>query len=380
MPVAAARMIDAWLPDDGGFVEALRFVLMFDRLDEIEEPGDPEYGPWMRRLAWRIADRFCEQARDGNLITGLRRVGGADAVLGMPREWWDVEDPLLRFRSFSIDPADRLADGPSLPFWIWVAADSLETILARIPNEHCSAFPAPGMPNAEFLKLDAIPLRDAVGVIADAVPAGQVAAAAAILVNLCATGVVQAYAGHMYRTVGDGRDVEAVPNWPIPAGHWDGLIDDARSDWNGGHLQATMPPDVFRFRRVQIDRKSLFEALQSLGWVAQARVWEPLRNINWRGYIARSRRPGSEQRAPESSSEKPKKLGRPTGATNYPSDTEIVKRVIALCDEGEFTGKARLRHAIQSLVTEIEPPALDDEAKIKRIRPKVIALRADLAN
>lgn len=299
MPVAAARMIDAWLPDDGGFVEALRFVLMFDRLDEIEDSDDPEYGPWMHRLAWRIADRFCELARDGNLITGLRRVGGADEVARMPREWWDVEDPLLRFRSFSVDPADRLATGPALPFWIWIDTDSLETILARIPNVHRSAYPAPGMPDAEFLKLDAIPLRDAAGVIADAAPAGQVVAAAAILADLCATGAVRAYAGHMYRAVGDGRDVEAVPNWPIPPALWHGLIDDARSDWTGGHLQAVVPPDGYRLRRVQIDRRSLFEALRNLGWVVQARVWDPLHNIHWRGYSMHSTPPMDQQQAPE---------------------------------------------------------------------------------
>lgn len=72
------------------------------------------------------------------------------------------------------------------------------------------------------------------------------------------------------------------------------------------------------------------------------------------------------------------KLGRPKGTDTYPSDANIVSEVIERCDAKELAGGSRLRTVIKTMLDRIEPKSLDDEAKIKRIRLKVIASRPDL--
>ncbi|HEX8382858.1 MAG TPA: hypothetical protein VF592_05720 [Sphingomonas sp.] len=74
------------------------------------------------------------------------------------------------------------------------------------------------------------------------------------------------------------------------------------------------------------------------------------------------------------------KPGRPLGTGQYASDAGIVAQVIASCDDGQFTGDARVRRAIKSVLAMIEPPVGGDEGKIKRIRNKVLAVRPDLRN
>ena len=72
--------------------------------------------------------------------------------------------------------------------------------------------------------------------------------------------------------------------------------------------------------------------------------------------------------------------GRPRG-TGYPEDKAIVRRVIRLCDSGQFPGPASVTHAIQSIIDEIEPRSGGPDSwpnKIRRIRKKVLKERPTL--
>lgn len=71
------------------------------------------------------------------------------------------------------------------------------------------------------------------------------------------------------------------------------------------------------------------------------------------------------------------KLGRRPGTTPYPKDAEIVERAIALCDGGSFTGPARIRRALKTMIGEIEGDG-SDENKLIRLRNKALEARPDL--
>lgn len=81
---------------------------------------------YAKRHQRQFVDAFLRLLVSGDVKSGYSRVGGG-RVEEMDPDWWRTDDPLLRFRSFSIDPdpAQIYSDRIDLPCWIWVDAESL---------------------------------------------------------------------------------------------------------------------------------------------------------------------------------------------------------------------------------------------------------------
>lgn len=86
--------------------------------------------------------------------------------------------------------------------------------------------------------------------------------------------------------------------------------------------------------------------------------------------------PSSELRSLAETARAVSKAGRKKGQDTYPEDAAIIVKIITLCDEQGLS----LPKAINQLIAEVAPVHLDDASKKKRIRPKVLAQRPDLAN
>ena len=67
--------------------------------------------------------------------------------------------------------------------------------------------------------------------------------------------------------------------------------------------------------------------------------------------------------------------GRPSGKSYYATDPATVQRIIAEC---EITG-VNARRAIITLTDQIKPVTNNPETNVRRLRPKVLRLRPDLA-
>lgn len=89
--------------------------------------GEPDSGGG-DQLTTFLTDIFSREA----VLTGYRPVGGGSPVVTMPGDWWDVDDPSLRFRTWSIDPNDILSADTKLPCWLWVDSIGLETVLEKV--------------------------------------------------------------------------------------------------------------------------------------------------------------------------------------------------------------------------------------------------------
>ncbi len=84
---------------------------------------------------------------------------------------------------------------------------------------------------------------------------------------------------------------------------------------------------------------------------------------------------GSDGTAPSHGQPRLAVVGRRKGDETYPEDAEIVRRVIALCDDENIM----VSKALNRLVSEISPVDQgDDTSKKRRIRGKVQAVRPDL--
>lgn len=77
---------------------------------------------------------FAQLLRDGVLSAGFTDLGGG-SVHPMPKDWWFTTDPLLRFRTWSIDPKDPFNNAVELPCWIWVEQKGLGALLEQMGRD-----------------------------------------------------------------------------------------------------------------------------------------------------------------------------------------------------------------------------------------------------
>lgn len=81
----------------------------------------------------------------GEVKSAYSTIGGG-GLTPIPSEMWRTDDPLLRYRTFSFDPADPFSERPDLPCWIWLEAASLANAADRLKRERRGWGPLPEPP------------------------------------------------------------------------------------------------------------------------------------------------------------------------------------------------------------------------------------------
>jgi len=249
LAVATAKIAHALLGGAEDTWQAAFSAVVQGAYDEANDvpPADPRAG----EVGAYVCEQIAEICRTETLVTGFRRVGGAADVSVMPGEWWDTEDPELRFRSFSIDPNDLTSDRIDLPCWIWVSEDSLEHQLERI-DRWKRRQKIKGVYEGEWGGL-----ADAVAMVRSHVNSDPLPT----LFWLCARQATGGVAGEMVRTF-KGVQVERDLHWPIPAELW-AAVDpfDPTARLSTGDLAACSGPATWRLSGVRVDLESLRAAL-----------------------------------------------------------------------------------------------------------------------
>ena len=98
-----------------------------------------------RRRLPKLVRAFNSVMTSGEVKSGYSTIGGG-AITLMPPEWWRTDDPMLRYRTFSIDPADPFSDRLSLPCWIWIEDNGLRRAGDRLYRERKGWGPMPEPP------------------------------------------------------------------------------------------------------------------------------------------------------------------------------------------------------------------------------------------
>lgn len=208
-----------------------------------------EIGEW-------IAENLTTLFATGVLRTGSRPVGGGAPVQFLPPDIWDTDDKDLRFRSWSIDPSNPLADGASLPHWLFVSESDLSDQLKRIYRwrwktgrvvitETGALAPA----SFAFQKV-----REVLGV--------QGVEAVAVVCWLAASGGVSTVAAEMIRAW-RGTPVLREKDWVIPADVWAGVdAADSRNDIQAGDFYAQAGPVELQLSAVAFDTTELAAGLR----------------------------------------------------------------------------------------------------------------------
>jgi hypothetical protein len=103
---------------------------------------DVDYQRKCRRQAPKLAAAFTAVLSSGEVKSGYSLIGGG-AVTEMPKSWWLTDDPMLRYRTFSIDPDNPFSESTSLPCWIWIDDHSLKIASDRLFRERMGWGPLP---------------------------------------------------------------------------------------------------------------------------------------------------------------------------------------------------------------------------------------------
>lgn len=271
LSAALAKFTEAIVEDGGGFGPAYAFGLA---LESPELTDDPDFDDWRRKLAARVAAEFVDACRFEFVETGYRRVGGGGSIESMPSEWWDTEDIFLRFRTWSIDPAEPLSDRLDLPYWIWVDGKGLTRLCDKIwRHKH-------NIGRTLFVERgQLIGVRDALDVLMPFLPylTGELRApggpdGAWELLHACSAGAVKAIASRMERRFDvtgrglDGKLIEGENNWMVPADLWKSVDMSPVQNWAGGNFIARPNArNAIRLNRVLIDRADLLHYLEGMG-------------------------------------------------------------------------------------------------------------------
>lgn len=200
--------------------------------------------------------------------TGYRPVGGGSPVAKMPCDWWDVDDPYLRFRTWSIDPLDVLRQDNALPCWIWVAADDFEKIIGRITIAKSGV----GRSHV-FSELEWAEFSEALALLARAVPEND---PMAFLVQLLALSVIDARAVDAQKWFRGALVLRE--GWrPVPTELWEQASPDPRNDLRTGLIHISDSDAVHVLSGVMVNRRQLNSYLERNGFVvAESKASSPV--------------------------------------------------------------------------------------------------------
>lgn len=217
------------------------------------DSGEPDSGGG-DQLTTFLTDIFSREA----VLTGYRPVGGGSPVVTMPGDWWDVDDPSLRFRTWSIDPNDILSADTKLPCWLWVDSIGLEIVLEKV-----SAAKAGVSRFHVYSEEEWMPFGDAIGLLREATP--PIANPLVHLVGLLAACAVEARAADAQKWF---RGVMVLrQNWhATPAELWENAAPDPRNDPSEGLFLISDGEAVHVLSGVMVRRESLITCLRRNGF------------------------------------------------------------------------------------------------------------------
>lgn len=230
MAVAVAKLADSFLLGEHTWQD------IFSHACTVADRPDEE---WSRY----VAQGFVDSCRLEHLRTAYRpRAGGG--LTDIPSEWWELDDIMLRFRSYGIDPSEPFSDAIPPPCWIWVESASLDAacnVLRRRKyrnNGEPKLIPMGGQFDGVF---DAIEfLRPFLPEITGPISPQGAPEGAAELLNLLRVGRVHGIAGTMTRSFSRAGEtakiVEQRQDWQVPPAVWKGVELSPEQDWTGGRF------------------------------------------------------------------------------------------------------------------------------------------------
>lgn len=268
LSAALASVAEKFANDGGGFEPAYASMLT---LENPQPSGDAEFDEYQRKLTAYVVEQFIDACRFEFLFTGHRRIGGGGPVEPIPSHWWDTEDIFLRFRTWSLDPADELSSNVDLPNWIWVEERGLKVLCDQIWRR------SNDVRTLTFVEKDSfISVSRALYVLTPFLPhlngterASGGPPGAMELRDLCASGAVKAVAARMERRFdasGMGREgelLEAHNNWAVPADLWRSVEMSPHQNWAAGTYVATPNARTrTRLEHVEVDWRDLTAYLE----------------------------------------------------------------------------------------------------------------------
>ena len=256
--IAAGKIVAALFPDEeGGWPRAVSSLI-----DMAHDPDfDVEGNSPAHDIANYIAEQICAVCANETLITGYRQIGGGGRVHRMRGHLWELENPALRFRTWSFDPSAPYSMRDDLPCWIWVQTKSLHYQLERIERFQRRQR-IKGTYEGEWLTL------------AEAVEAvrhlGETdAARLRALLWLCASGGCQGVAGRYVRFF-RGDAVEQDLHLPVSSAVWRAISPlDPLNNLASGQLVARDGESLHQIADVRFDGEMLRAALGN-GFIPRA--------------------------------------------------------------------------------------------------------------
>lgn len=230
MSVAVAKLADSFLLGEHTWQD------IFSHACTVADRPDEE---WSRY----VAQGFVDSCRLEHLRTAYRpRAGGG--LTDIPSEWWELDDIMLRFRSYGIDPSDPFSDEIPPPCWIWVENVSLHescNVLRRRKYRHNGEPKLVPMEGQFVGVIDAIQfLRPFLPEITGPISPQGAPEGAAELLNLLRVGRVHGIAGTMTRSFSRAGEtakiVERRQDWQVPPTVWEGIKLSPEQDWTGGRF------------------------------------------------------------------------------------------------------------------------------------------------
>lgn len=238
--------------------------------DDLEDDSADEKVMRSVREAEYLIEQFTDACRLEYLRTGCTEVGWNSEVTPIPAQWWDTEDRQLRFRSWSIDPANPLSAQLSLPCWIWVERKSLELVCDDI------ALKVAGIGKCHIMMSDRYNTLDVALFLASAADTKSHASmppGASVLVPLFASGRVRTWADkrmRFLRVAGRGelsRPIERNEWCPVPSDDWQSFTPNAFQNWaKGNFLLEVGERSVVRLEGLKVDCADLMDYLNGLGY------------------------------------------------------------------------------------------------------------------
>jgi hypothetical protein len=99
----------------------------------------------------RVVSEFNSAMVSGEVKSAFSRIGGG-GLTPIDPIMWRTDDPMLRFRTFSYDPADPFSENISLPCWLWIDLPTLRAAMDRRMRDRLGwgpPTPTPPLPRTE---------------------------------------------------------------------------------------------------------------------------------------------------------------------------------------------------------------------------------------